>query len=136
MFCYSDNTCSHLREHIQASNILSVQVVQDAKYKYRQELFKWLKMNDCLSVNVCNRYDNDDLHCFELNITGKSRGGHIYGSRNISERRVWLQCLAEMLTQRFKSRLTSNFIRMGWAYVREGKYLNLSPCMFLTTFNH
>lgn len=40
LFCYSDNTCTHLREHIQASNILSIQVVQDAKYKYRQELFK------------------------------------------------------------------------------------------------
>ncbi|XP_066157083.1 arf-GAP with Rho-GAP domain, ANK repeat and PH domain-containing protein 1 isoform X1 [Euwallacea fornicatus] len=100
LFCYSDNTCQHLREHIAASNILSIQVLQDAKYKYK--------------------YDNDDLHCFELNITGKSRGGHIYGSRNVSERRYWLQSLAEMLTQRFKSRLTTNFIRMGWAYVREG----------------
>ncbi|KAL1517999.1 hypothetical protein ABEB36_001689 [Hypothenemus hampei] len=100
LFCYSDNTCTNLKEHFPASSILSVQLVQDNKYKYRN--------------------DNDDLHCFELNVTGKSRGGHIYGSRNISERRFWLQCLAEMLTQRFKSRLTTNFIRMGWAYVREG----------------
>lgn len=100
LFCYSDNTCVHLKEHFPSSNVLSIQLLQDAKYKYR--------------------YDNDDLHCFELNVTGKSRGGHIYGSRNMSERRIWLQCLAEMLTQRFKSRLTTNFIRMGWAYVREG----------------
>ncbi|KAH1008777.1 uncharacterized protein LOC109539383 isoform X1 [Dendroctonus ponderosae] len=100
LFCYADNTCLHLKEHFPAANILSIQLLQDAKYKYR--------------------YDNDDLHCFELNITGKSRGGHVYGSRSISERRIWLQCLAEMLTQRFKSRLTTNYKRMGWAYVRQG----------------
>ncbi|CAG9770406.1 unnamed protein product [Ceutorhynchus assimilis] len=100
LFCYSDNTCMHLKEHFSASSILSIQLLQDAKYKYR--------------------YDSDDLHCFELNITGKGRGGHVYGSKNITERRIWLQCLAEMLTQRFKSRLTTNFLRMGWAYVRQG----------------
>ncbi|XP_076272951.1 rhoGAP_ARAP and RA_ARAPs domain-containing protein RhoGAP15B isoform X2 [Rhynchophorus ferrugineus] len=98
LFCYSDNTCSSLKEHFPASSILSVQLLQDPKY----------------------RYENEDLHCFELNVAGKSRGGHKYGSRSMSERRIWMQCIAEMLTQKFKSRYTSNFIRMGWAYVREG----------------
>ncbi|XP_030762777.1 arf-GAP with Rho-GAP domain, ANK repeat and PH domain-containing protein 1 [Sitophilus oryzae] len=100
LVCYSDNTCSSIKEHFPASNILSIQLLQDPKYKYRHE--------------------NDDLHCFELNVTGKSRGGHKYGSRSMSERRIWMQHIAEMLTQKFKSRYTSNFIRMGWAYVREG----------------
>nr|CAH7712994.1 unnamed protein product [Callosobruchus chinensis] len=98
--CYSDNTCQNLREHFSAENILSIQLLQDKKYNYR--------------------YDNDDLYCFELNVTGKSRGGHIYGSRNISERRVWMQLLVESLTYRFSSKITTNFTRMGWAYVREG----------------
>ncbi|CAH1958962.1 unnamed protein product [Acanthoscelides obtectus] len=98
--CYSDNTCQHLREHFTAQNILSIQLLQDKKYNYR--------------------YDNDDLYCFELNVTGKSRGGHVYGSRNISERRVWMQLLVESLTNRFATKITTNFTRMGWAYVREG----------------
>ncbi|KAJ8981459.1 hypothetical protein NQ317_000135 [Molorchus minor] len=97
---YSDNTCNNLKEHFPAQNILSIQILQDKKYNYR--------------------YDNDDLHCFELNTTGKSRGGHIYGSRNPSERRVWMQVIVESLTNRFSTKVTTNFIRMGWAYVREG----------------
>lgn len=98
--CYSDNSCQHLKEHFRAENILSIQILQDKKYNYR--------------------YDNDDLHCFELNTTGKSRGGHIYGSRSVSERRTWMQLIAESLTSRFSTKLTVNFSRMGWAYVREG----------------
>ncbi|XP_018563544.1 arf-GAP with Rho-GAP domain, ANK repeat and PH domain-containing protein 1 [Anoplophora glabripennis] len=98
--CYSDNTCQHLKEHFRAENILSIQILQDKKYNYR--------------------YDNDDLHCFELNTTGKARGGHIYGSRSVSERRTWMQLIAESLTSRFSTKLTANYSRMGWAYVREG----------------
>lgn len=74
------------------------------------------------------RYDNDDLHCFELNTTGKIRGGHIYGSRSVSERRVWMQLIAESLTGRFTTKLTANFLRMGWAYVREGITILLIQC--------
>ncbi|KAJ8957081.1 hypothetical protein NQ318_007294 [Aromia moschata] len=97
--CYSDNSCNNLKEHFPAQSLLSIQILQDKKYNYR--------------------YDNDDLHCFELNITGKSRGGHIYGSRSTSERRIWMQLIAESLTSKFSSKVTTNFTRMGWAYVRE-----------------
>ncbi|KAG5896364.1 hypothetical protein JTB14_005842 [Gonioctena quinquepunctata] len=100
LMCYSDNSCQNLKEHFSAQNILSIQMLQDKKYNYR--------------------YDNDDLYCFELNTTGKSRGGHVYGSRNICERRVWIQFIAESLTNRFSTKITTNFSRMGWAYVREG----------------
>ncbi|XP_023014900.2 rhoGAP_ARAP and RA_ARAPs domain-containing protein RhoGAP15B [Leptinotarsa decemlineata] len=100
LMCYSDNSCQNLKENFPSQNILSIQILQDKKYNYR--------------------YDNDDLYCFELNTTGKSRGGHVYGTRNISERRVWAQLIAESLTNRFSSKVTTNFSRMGWAYVREG----------------
>lgn len=68
------------------------------------------------------RYENDELHCFELNTSGKSRGGHVYGSRSISERRIWMQRIAESLTYRFTAKITSDYTRIGWAYIREGYY--------------
>ncbi|EFA00372.1 arf-GAP with Rho-GAP domain, ANK repeat and PH domain-containing protein 1 [Tribolium castaneum] len=98
--CYSDSTCDTVKEHFPAESILSVQILQDPKFKYK--------------------YDNDDLHCFELNTTGKSRGGHIYGTRDISERRVWMQSIAESLTKKFPVKITTDYTRMGWAYLREG----------------
>lgn len=66
------------------------------------------------------RYENDELYCFELN-TGKNRGGHVYGSRSISERRIWMQRIAETLTHKFSAKITSDYTRFGWAYIREGK---------------
>jgi Arf-GAP/Rho-GAP domain/ANK repeat/PH domain-containing protein 1 len=98
--CYADSTSESIKEHFPAESVLSIQILQDPKFKYK--------------------YDNDDLHCFELNTTGKSRGGHIYGTRDISERRVWMQCLAESLTKKFPVRITTDYTRMGWAYLREG----------------
>lgn len=35
LFCYSDNTCQNLKEHFTAQTILSVQILQNKKYKYR-----------------------------------------------------------------------------------------------------
>ncbi|XP_072397147.1 arf-GAP with Rho-GAP domain, ANK repeat and PH domain-containing protein 2 [Diabrotica undecimpunctata] len=98
--CYSDNTCQNLKENFTGQNILSIQLLQDKKYNYK--------------------YDNDELYCFELNTTGKTRGGHIYGTRNSAERRIWIQFICESLTHRFSSKITTNINRMGWAYVREG----------------
>ncbi|KAJ3663437.1 hypothetical protein Zmor_007698 [Zophobas morio] len=98
--CYSDNTCDSIKEHFPAESILSVQILQDPKFKYK--------------------YDNDDLHCFELNTTGKSRGGHVYGTRDIAERRVWMRCIAESLTKKFPAKISTEYTRMGWAYLREG----------------
>lgn len=100
LLCYSDNTCQNLKEHFPVQNILSVQLLQDKKYNYK--------------------YDNDELYCFELNTTGKTRGGHIYGSRNSAERRIWVQLICESLTIRFSTKITTNINRIGWAYLREG----------------
>lgn len=68
------------------------------------------------------RHENDELFCFELNTSGKSRGGHVYGSRSISERRIWMQRIAENLTHRFGAKMTSDYTRFGWAYIREGMF--------------
>ncbi|XP_018335487.1 arf-GAP with Rho-GAP domain, ANK repeat and PH domain-containing protein 1 [Agrilus planipennis] len=99
-YCYSDNVSDTIKEHFPMENIMSIQVLLDQKFKYR--------------------YENDDLHCFELNVSGKSRGGYVYGSRSVSERRVWMQKIAESMTNRFSAKITSDYSRMGWAYVREG----------------
>ncbi|CAH0546516.1 unnamed protein product [Brassicogethes aeneus] len=99
LICYSDSAYSSVKESFKGSSILSIQLLQDAKYKYR--------------------HNGDALHCFELNVTGKARGGHVYGAKESSETRVWLQALAESLTTRFPTIITSSFTRFGWAYVRE-----------------
>lgn len=98
--CYSDNTCEHVKEQIRSENILSVQLVQDCKYR--------------------RGADNEDHHCFELNVAGKGRGSYIYGTRSISEQHVWMQHIAESLTGRFITKITSDYTRLGWAYVRQG----------------
>lgn len=63
------------------------------------------------------------MYCFEINAPPGIRAGHIYGSKSSSERRVWMQRIAENLTNKFSAKLTSDYTRMGWAYVREGKIL-------------
>lgn len=35
LICYSDATCSSIKEYFDGKNILSVQIIQDSKYKYR-----------------------------------------------------------------------------------------------------
>lgn len=44
----------------------------------------------------------------------------MYGSKSISERRVWMQQIAENLTNQFSAKITSDYTRIGWAYIREG----------------
>ncbi|KAK9877230.1 hypothetical protein WA026_016977 [Henosepilachna vigintioctopunctata] len=100
MICYSNNSCEHIKEHFPVDTILSVEYVKHPRLKLKS--------------------DNYELHCFKLNASGKSRGSHVYGSRNASDRRLWMQNIGESLTTRFGTKLTSDFIRMGWVYVREG----------------
>lgn len=98
--CYSDGSSDNVKEYFPLSSILSVQALVDQKYKYK--------------------YDNEDLHCFEINVSGKSRGGHVYGSQSISERRVWMQRIAECLFSKFPMKVLAEYSRIGWAYIREG----------------
>ncbi|KAF5280530.1 hypothetical protein FQR65_LT00281 [Abscondita terminalis] len=98
--CFSDASGDHVKENFSMDNILSVQALVDQKYKYK--------------------YDNEELHCFEINVSGKSRGGHVYGSQSISERRIWMQRLAECLYSKFPVKAIADYSRIGWAYIREG----------------
>jgi hypothetical protein len=34
-----------------------------------------------------------------------------------------MQCLAESLTKKFPVRITTDYTRMGWAYLREGEWV-------------
>lgn len=42
--CYSDNTCQNLKEHFPASNILSIQILQDKKYNYKLVFYFFLRI--------------------------------------------------------------------------------------------
>ncbi|XP_044763412.1 arf-GAP with Rho-GAP domain, ANK repeat and PH domain-containing protein 1 [Coccinella septempunctata] len=98
--CYSNNSCENIKEHFPIDTILSVETVKHPKLKLKS--------------------DNYELHCFKINASGKTRGSHVYGSRNLSDRRLWMQTIAESLTTRFGTKITSDYTRMGWTYVREG----------------
>ncbi|KAF5288224.1 hypothetical protein FQA39_LY03992 [Lamprigera yunnana] len=98
--CFADASSDNIKENFPMDTILSIQALVDQKYKYK--------------------YDNEELHCFEVNISGKSRGGHVYGSQSISERRIWMQRLAECLNSRFPTKAVADYSRIGWAYIREG----------------
>ncbi|XP_045464625.1 arf-GAP with Rho-GAP domain, ANK repeat and PH domain-containing protein 2 [Harmonia axyridis] len=100
LVCYSSNSCENIKEQFPIDTILSVETVKHPKLKLKS--------------------DNYELHCFKINSSGKSRGSHVYGSRNASDRRLWMQTIAESLTTRFGSKITSDYTRMGWTYVREG----------------
>lgn len=82
----------------------------------------WVYIPFCISMNNF-RHDNDDIHCFEINTADRSRGGYVFGSRGLSERRVWLQKLAEGLSIRFGPKIISDYTRLGWAYIKEGTFL-------------
>lgn len=111
--CYSDNTCDVSKECFQMQNILSLQILTDHKFKYK--------------------YENEELHCFEINTSGRSRGGFVYGSRSILETKVWMQRLAESLTNRFSSQILSEYTRLGWAYVREGNQILKKKVLYIIT---
>ncbi|KAL3284888.1 hypothetical protein HHI36_019024 [Cryptolaemus montrouzieri] len=98
--CYSNNTCENVKENFSIDTILSIESVKHPRLKLKS--------------------DNYELYCFKINASGKIRGSHVYGSRNASDRRLWMQTIAESLTTRFGTKLTSDFTRMGWTYVREG----------------
>lgn len=76
------------------------------------------------------------MYCFEINAPPGVRGGHIYGSKSSSERRVWMQRIAENLTNKFSPKLTSDFTRVGWTYIREGNKNFSKMLILLPIFVH
>lgn len=66
------------------------------------------------------RHDEGEIFCFELNVAGKLRVKYVFGTKSKSERRVWMQNLAENMCYRFGSRVTSDYKRIGWCYYKAG----------------
>ncbi|XP_017773317.1 PREDICTED: arf-GAP with Rho-GAP domain, ANK repeat and PH domain-containing protein 2 [Nicrophorus vespilloides] len=97
---YSDTMSDNIKENIPMDSIISIQILQEQKHKHKCE--------------------NEELHSFELNVAGKLRDKHIFGTKSFSERRVWMQKLSENLTSRFLPKVTSDFTRFGWTYMKEG----------------
>ncbi|XP_065160617.1 arf-GAP with Rho-GAP domain, ANK repeat and PH domain-containing protein 2 isoform X2 [Atheta coriaria] len=100
LLCHADNSCDTIKENISIESILSIQIVQDQKMKYK--------------------HDEGEIFCFELNVAGKLRVKYVFGTKSKSERRVWMQNLAENMCYRFGSRVTSDYKRIGWCYYKAG----------------
>ncbi|CAG2055121.1 unnamed protein product [Timema podura] len=61
----------------------------------------------------------DEIHCFELSVTWKGRHS-VFGSPSTTDRRVWMQKILESLTKVFPMRISSDFTRAGWCFLKEG----------------
>lgn len=40
---------------------------------------------------------------------------------------MWMRCIAESLTKKFPAKISTEYTRMGWAYLREGNEAENSP---------
>lgn len=98
LISYADAQENNVKEQMKMGDILSVMRINETKYKH----------------------DNEELFCLEVNVWNKNKPSHIYGVKTMPERRVWMQKLAESMTHKFSSSLTSNYMKFGWAYISEG----------------
>ncbi|XP_063245220.1 uncharacterized protein LOC134546360 [Bacillus rossius redtenbacheri] len=95
--CFLDKTGSDIKDVIPLESIVSVNILPDYK-----------------GSNA-----GDEIHCFELEVSWKNRS-YVFGSSSTTERRVWLQKIIESLTKVFPLRISSEFTRSGWCYLKEG----------------
>ncbi|XP_039287667.1 uncharacterized protein LOC111058843 [Nilaparvata lugens] len=85
------------KDFIQLDTICSIQVMRDVKHSG----------------------DGEDVHCMELTVTPRAKT-HLIGSPGTTERRIWMQKLLESLTSIFPARLTADYTRAGWCFLKEG----------------
>lgn len=85
------------KDFIQLDSISSIQVMRDVKHSG----------------------EGEDVHCMELTVTPRAKT-HLIGSPGTTERRIWMQKLLESLTSIFPARLTADYTRAGWCFLKEG----------------
>lgn len=105
-------------------SVLSTGVLVSYADAQENNIKEMMKMEDILSVGMINetkyKHDNEELFCLEVNVWNRGKPNHVYGVKTMPERRVWMQKLAECMTSKFSSSLTSDYLKFGWAYISEG----------------
>ncbi|KAI5701624.1 hypothetical protein M8J75_011445 [Diaphorina citri] len=62
----------------------------------------------------------EDVFCFQVSVLSSKPKSFLLGATSTSERRIWMQKLLESLTQCFSTKITSNYSRAGWCFLKEG----------------
>lgn len=93
-----------------------------------------IELNSVFSVSLMQDHklsnENEDLYCFEIFVSGRSRA-HLFGSLSTTDRRVWMQKILENLTSVFPARYAANYSRAGWCFLKEGIGGAWTPCWIL-----
>ncbi|KAL1456086.1 hypothetical protein WDU94_000840 [Cyamophila willieti] len=62
----------------------------------------------------------EDVYCFQVSTSSPKSKVFVLGASCTSERRIWMQKLIESCTQSFSTKITSNFTRAAWCFLKEG----------------
>lgn len=100
-----------------AEGKLSYSVEKNGTNKDCIPLEKVLSIQIVRDIKTSN--EGEDIHCMEISTTCKEKS-HLLGSPGTTERRIWMQKLLESMTLAFPSRLTADYTRAGWCYLKEG----------------
>lgn len=100
-----------------AEGKLSYSVEKNGMNKDCIPLEKVLSIQIVRDIKTSN--DGEDIHCMEISTLCRDRP-HLLGSPGTTERRIWMQKLIESMTLSFPSRLTADYTRTGWCYLKEG----------------
>uniref|UniRef100_A0A1B6MF42 Arf-GAP with Rho-GAP domain, ANK repeat and PH domain-containing protein 2 n=1 Tax=Graphocephala atropunctata TaxID=36148 RepID=A0A1B6MF42_9HEMI len=91
------NTSTSNKDSILVEHIYSIQIVRETKQST----------------------EGEDIYCMEISCSLREKP-HLVGSPGTTERRIWMQKLLESLTLVFPPRLTADYTRAGWCYLKEG----------------
>uniref|UniRef100_A0A8D9B6Q9 Arf-GAP with Rho-GAP domain, ANK repeat and PH domain-containing protein 2 n=1 Tax=Cacopsylla melanoneura TaxID=428564 RepID=A0A8D9B6Q9_9HEMI len=62
----------------------------------------------------------EDVYCFQVSTSSPKSKVFVLGASCTSERRIWMQKLIESCTQSFSTKITSDFTRASWCFLKEG----------------
>ncbi|XKL63586.1 hypothetical protein PGB90_005950 [Kerria lacca] len=83
---------------------------------------EFIDLNTILSIHLIKdqklNNEGEELYCFETTVSTKIQR-YLFATLCSSERCVWMQKLFENLTLYFPPRLTADFIRAGWCFLKE-----------------
>lgn len=95
--CTPDKTGSGSKDIIPLGSVLSIQLILERR----------------------TGSEGEDLYCFEISTSGKSRP-QLFGVTASMERRVWMQKILENFTTTFPARIAADYSRFGWCFFKEG----------------
>lgn len=92
-------------------------------YYYFTKLYNMPYIISLLNIWLCAiiiSSDGEDVYCMEVSCSLRDKP-HFLGSPGTTERRIWMQKLLESLTLVFSPRLTAEYIRAGWCFLKVWK---------------